>query len=210
MACEHCLRGEAQNKDLSKEFIDALMSQLGYVGDIVFTGGEPSLVPEILEYALESAKRHEVAVGSFFIATNGKKITEDFVTACVKWYVYCEDNEITNIKLSQDDYHETAIDFDMLKALAFFREEEHSNSVIAMGKAEDWGDKKPPTREGFTIYDEIDCVNVDEGTMYLNVNGELIAGCEWSYEKQSENKICDISSLSLSAFEAFGAEMEEG
>lgn len=210
MQCEHCLRGKAQNKDLPKAYIDALMSQMEYIGDITFTGGEPSMVPEIIEYALESAKRYEVSVGNFYIVTNGKKATEDFAVACLKWYAYCEDNECTGVELSQDDYHETALDCGLLQGLSFFslRRRTDYDRVIPMGKAKDWAQGRLPEREYFTLYEEEDCYNLEEGMIYLNCKGEIIGGCDWSYTLQNKHKICNVGELSLEAFEKFGASVE--
>lgn len=212
MECEHCLRGTAQNKDLSKTYIDALMCQMDYIGEITFTGGEPSMVPEIIEYALESAKRHKVGVGSFYVVTNGKKITEDFAVACLKWYAYCDDNECTGVELSQDDYHDTAIDCGLLKGLSFFSERKRTeyNNVIPMGRAKGWAQGRKPSREEFTIYNERDCINIEDGMFYLNCKGEIIGGCDWSYALQNKHKICNVSDLSLEAFKTFGACVERG
>ena len=128
MTCEHCLRGEAQNLDMSKMYIDALMCQMGYISEITFTGGEPSLVPEVLEQVLFSAKYYNVDVGSFYLVTNGKRITEEFAIACLKWYAYCEDNECTGVELSQDDFHDADrfLKYDLLKGLSFFSERAHT------------------------------------------------------------------------------------
>jgi len=42
--CDHCLRGEAQNKDIDHKVIDALLdNNIEYISNITFTGGEPSL-----------------------------------------------------------------------------------------------------------------------------------------------------------------------
>ncbi len=46
--------------DLSREYVDSLFSKLSYVGSVTFTGGEPSLVPEVIGYAIEN--RENVAV----------------------------------------------------------------------------------------------------------------------------------------------------
>jgi len=214
MKCAHCLRGAAQKKDQTKENIDTLFSQVSYISDITFTGGEPSLVPEILEYALESAKRYHVGVGSFYIATNGKNITEDFVIACLRWYAYCDNNEGTGVHLSQDDFHdaEGQDNYELLKGLSFFnyRRRTDSHYVIPEGRAKGWewtcGEKV--RKEIFEIEEEVEGFSVLDGAVYLNCKGELIGGCDWSYRNQTKNKICDVDSITLEAFEDFGADIE--
>jgi hypothetical protein len=212
MFCKHCLRGEQQNKDIKKEYIDTLFSNIGYISNLVFTGGEPSLVPELLEYILDSAGKHRVAVDNFYIATNGKDITDDFVVACIKWYAYCNDNEITAINLSNDSFHEPASNkhYKLLKGLSFFRDK-YSNTntdlkmVIPEGRAKKWGKGRILEREVleyYIDYSDVSC-HINDGLLYLNCNGELIAGCDWSYKNQSKNLICNVNELSTMPFMSF-------
>lgn len=209
MVCEHCLRGNAQNKNQTKENIDKLMSQMGYISSITFTGGEPSLVPELIAYTLESAKRYSVGVGSFYIATNGKQITEDFVVACLRWYVYCADNECTGVVLSKDDYHDGDISFDLLRGLSFFSVKE-GRSIISEGRAKGWAQGRKWSKESFIINNDGTCTDINEGIIYLNCNGDIIGGCDWSYRSQPKHKICDVSKLTIEAFKTFGAVIDTG
>ena len=50
LCCEHCLRGEAQNKVFNPEWLDTFIknNNITHVSTITFTGGEPSLHPEIM------------------------------------------------------------------------------------------------------------------------------------------------------------------
>ena len=43
MCCDHCLRGDAQDLDMQKETVDALLEQVGSIGGVTFSGGEPLL-----------------------------------------------------------------------------------------------------------------------------------------------------------------------
>ena len=69
MTCDHCLRGPMQKKDQTKENIDKFFSHVDGIGSITFTGGEPSLVPDLIEYARQSAERNGVEIGNFYIVT---------------------------------------------------------------------------------------------------------------------------------------------
>lgn len=212
MTCEHCLRGKAQNVDQKKSHIDKLFSQLSYVSEISFTGGEPSLVPEIIEYALESAKRHGVGVGGFFVATNGKKVTAEFAVACLKWYAYCEDNESTAVVVSNDNYHD-AIDreYAILDSLTFYSERQFTKEehIIPQGNARHWGSGTPVTKEEFRVQEESeDEIYIEEGLIYLNCRGKLVGGCDWSYANQRHHEICKVGELSLEALEDFGADID--
>ena len=83
MACEHCLRGEPENIDIQKEYIDSFMSKVDYISNLTITGGEPSLKPKLIEYIIKSAKKHRTSINSFYIATNAKKITHEFVKSLI-------------------------------------------------------------------------------------------------------------------------------
>lgn len=43
MKCGHCLRGEAQEVDIDRKYIDSLLDQTELIGGMFFTGGEPTL-----------------------------------------------------------------------------------------------------------------------------------------------------------------------
>jgi hypothetical protein len=193
------------------EFIDKLFSQVSYISDLTFTGGEPSLYPEIIEYALESAKRHKVSVGNFFIVTNGKKITEEFAVACLKWYAYCDDNEMTGVEVSNDDYHDKERSYGLLQGLSFFSERKYaySDSIIAEGKARNWGVDHKTVRESISVWEHDDgTFTINDGIVYLNCKGKLVAGCDWSYANQNRQEICKVGELTLEALEDFGADIE--
>ena len=53
MACAHCLRGDAQNVDMSHEIIDRALENVLSIGSLTFTGGEPSLNVDAMRYTLE-------------------------------------------------------------------------------------------------------------------------------------------------------------
>jgi organic radical activating enzyme len=198
MFCEHCLRGKAQNKIQSKENIDKIFSKVNHISCITFTGGEPSLHPEIIEYCLESAKKHNVSVNDMYIVTNGKKVTVEFLVSLVKWYAYCDCNEVTGISLSKDNYHETIEDenINLLKALSFFQKRERKNIpdeyLIKEGNAKSFGQRKK-SKDEYSFDEETN--RIEEGLIYLNCKGNLIAGCDFSYRTQDkkENIICHVN-----------------
>jgi len=214
MTCDHCLRGPMQKKDQTKENIDKFFSHVDGIGSITFTGGEPSLVPDLIEYARQSAERNCVEIGNFFIVTNGKKITEDFAVVCLKWYAYCHDNEASSVEVSQDDFHdyETLLNYRLLKGLSFFRMRNYTDSVYVLeqGKGKDFATGRKVVKEHLEVSQEEDAggFSISEGVIYLNCKGELIAGCDWSYRNQSRNKICDVGELSLGSLEEAGADIE--
>ena len=103
--CSHCLRGEPQLKDLSLVYVDALFQKIrGGIGNLTFSGGEPSLVPEVLKGVLDLAQKHGIDVGGFYITTNAYAITTEFLVAVIRWYAYCEEKEMCAINWSAEGW----------------------------------------------------------------------------------------------------------
>lgn len=88
MACKHCLRGPAENIDMTKDLVDKTFENIHNVRNIVFTGGEPFLNVDIIEYALKVVKEKNILVYSLFIATNAKMFEERYITILNDWMFY--------------------------------------------------------------------------------------------------------------------------
>ena len=145
MHCEHCMRGEQQNKDISYETIDALLQNTKSISDITFTGGEVSLNTDAIKYTLKLCKKYNIPVYGFYMATNGKEVNNDFLCACIEWYAYViecgGEDEICGLALSKDMFHEDIPieNENKLRAFSFFKEDKFTNfntvSLLNLGKA---------------------------------------------------------------------------
>lgn len=188
--CDHCLRGDARNKDITKETIDKLMCNVDYVGTVTFTGGEPSLNTRAILDFIDICKNRNVSVGSFYIATNGVSYNDDFILAIAKLYCFCEDNEISSLDISRSDFHDSYQDeteIAKLKCFSFFNEKTRlnydSHAILDQGRAKTYlqiRDRKPLSDE-LILHTDYGTI---EGDLYLNVNGDIIEGCDWSYVNQ--------------------------
>lgn len=87
-SCEHCLRGDAQNIDLSYNAIDNLLDQTLAMGDILFTGGEPLLALDRIEYIIDGMIKRKIPFSSISIISNGTQYNEDFYRVIHKIYDY--------------------------------------------------------------------------------------------------------------------------
>ena len=121
--CEHCLRGNAQNYSIDMKYVENIFKRIDRIDCLTFTGGEPQLAVGKIEETLKLAKKYNVEVGSFYIATNGTKNSRKFIMAVIDWYMYCTDNEMTAVHVSKDYFHtvEDNVDFRKLHlhALSF-------------------------------------------------------------------------------------------
>ena len=59
MNCRHCLRGNAQDKDMDFHTILPLLERTRAVSTLSFTGGEPTLNVKIMEEILDYCKSHD-------------------------------------------------------------------------------------------------------------------------------------------------------
>jgi len=197
--CDHCLRGPQQSATMDMQHIESLLKQVDGIGTLTFSGGEPSLNVECISQTLELCKRYGVEVSGFYIATNGYKIPESFVIACLQWYSYCDEKDTCLVQVSNDYYHAAEGNYttELLDGLSFFsrrsdREQEHTKNLINEGNAQAFG---MGTRYN-TEWDIEYTSDVLENDLYLNCNGDLIKGCDWSYESQDEQVLCSVGDFS--------------
>ena len=209
MNCAHCLRGNAENKDLLPETLHTVLRQTESVGELTFTGGEPTLNLPIIRETLRYCKKNHIPVYSFYLVTNGKKISQEFLMLMIEWYAYCVecggDDESIGVALSKDKYHEP-IDMHnemMLKALGFYRPEDkhvdyNKYAPINLGKAR----SLPNTREDRTVFDEIDVteengyLRVSDRTILITTEGDILAECDYEYSDPDSVWICRAENAS--------------
>lgn len=209
MSCEHCLRGCSENIDLNTDYIVSLLNQIESINSVTFTGGEPSLNVQAIDYFLEKCKEKDIYIGSFYIATNGFAINENFVLACLKLYSYCSDKECCQVHVSNDYFHanEGCYSTELLDGLSFFsrkHEKEASYNIGLINEgfyAENYGDGRENKQYGFEVDDNM----VNDGEVYLNCEGNIISGCDWSYESQRNKKniVCNVKDNILESIKNF-------
>lgn len=71
MHCAHCLRGEAENIDISIGAIDSLLDQTEAIYDLLLSGGEPCLNIEALEYIANGIEKRGIKLFGADMITNG-------------------------------------------------------------------------------------------------------------------------------------------
>lgn len=107
MRCPHCLRGDAQNIDIDLEILDRFLSNFkdGFIREMLFTGGEPSLNPEAIKFTLDTIKKYNITVQYFTMITNGKNFSNEIVSIV---------NSAGNfgVLLSLDSFHDKLTDED--------------------------------------------------------------------------------------------------
>lgn len=201
--CDHCLRGCSQNMDMKKEYIDELFKQLSKAGidclDLTLTGGEPSLNIPMINYTIEKLENSNITLSMFYIATNGINNNNiDFIIPCIKLYNLASEKDLCSVQTSSDIQHTYYMDDtftdSLMNALKFASKRDEDRNYMD-GGAIDQGNASfncPNAREEI-VYDWIE--NIEDTIFYLNCNGMIINGCDWSYDTQDDNpdvQICRV------------------
>ena len=73
LKCKFCAKGEPQDLDISKSIIDKTFDEMQSVSinSLRISGGEPLLVPELIEYLLDKIIEKHILVNDIVIFTNG-------------------------------------------------------------------------------------------------------------------------------------------
>lgn len=115
LQCAHCLRGDAQNKDMSKGIIDKILDRTASIDTLLFTGGEPTLNIDGMRYFLEGLKARGIPLNLLSIVTNGIIQSDDLICLYKDYDAYI--NQVnTNagkkigLSISKDAYHKTDTD----------------------------------------------------------------------------------------------------
>lgn len=207
MRCCHCLRGPQQPRTMKYEYMKEALRHVNSISSVTFTGGEPSLPSGMrtIEEFMEIARNWHVDVGSFYIATNGKKYRQDFVALVRSLYFFCSDNEVSAVDFSGDPHHDgyskrlywelhDLAEYE-LNGLHIGEKMYSPEGLYTEGRC-NWGPRQVSNGElVYRIYD--DNLYVSEGELYLNCKGNVILGCDWSYASQDDpaNILCRADQL---------------
>lgn len=88
MRCAHCLRGDSDSLDMPVQVIENAFSAASEIRTLTFTGGEPSLKPHLIKYALSCAKKYRTKIDEVYLATNGREVSDEFLDALRDWHMH--------------------------------------------------------------------------------------------------------------------------
>jgi hypothetical protein len=204
MACPHCIRGEAEKRRIKKDYINATLQQIPMIGTIMFTGGEPALAVDLMNYTLDACQHYNVEVSNFWMATNGTIASQKFFNSIERWVSYCTENEISGLRVSIDEYHdeidnryvfEEFAEYGLpedtgVKIYVEFQGAPHEDNLIGEGRAYYNYATTRTVAHNIHLYDD----GRIEGSLYINAKGFVLTTCDISYEtsdaKNSEFVIC--------------------
>lgn len=139
MDCAHCFRGDAQNKDMSYEVIDAFVSKTDIIYQLSFTGGEPTINLDGMRYFLESCKKYKVVILGLSYVTNAtirNKELVQLIKDCAEYigsYITVEPKIAISIGVSTDIFHGE----DSKAGYKWYRENLSNHATITQHRAGD-------------------------------------------------------------------------
>lgn len=183
-----------------------LFSQVDQINCLTLTGGEPALRPDKINMIIDVAEEHDVDIFNFFIATNGTIASLDFIIAMIRLHHYCSDNDVSVVLVSNDIFHNAdkiRENIRWLQALSFVDykfpveskadydgyDYDNYRQVLFQGRGEQFCNELQPTKQSLDNLLEFP----EDAEWYLNCHGDIILGCDWSYENQDEHRLCHVS-----------------
>ena len=148
--CAHCLRGDAQDVNISTAVIDRIVSNVDNCRRFAFTGGEPFLALNELEYFIDRIISANVHTELLSVVTNGT-IRDQRVIEAFKKFCDSGEDRLVSIVISGDRFH------DPLESRAtydFYAELVKDYSRINVSVSHDFSDttNKRETEETYGFY----------------------------------------------------------
>lgn len=203
MLCEHCLRGNAQNKNITHEIIDRLLESVTYIGTVTFTGGEPSLNVSAIKYFIKKVEDRRISIGGFYVVTNGKIQSIALVKALIDLYSICEEKEVCGLVVSRDQYHD-GCRTPLYEALTFYQAESRDqqipqSAIINEGRANYNGiGARDIEVRAFELDDDQDDDEIRVNSLvYISANGNVMSDCDCSYRRIDEESKGNLLTESL-------------
>lgn len=206
--CKHCMRGDAQNIQITEEIIDQVFDSNNIVSidNLLFSGGEPTLNEDIIVYIIDKIIESNMDVRKVSIVTNGAFYSERIVEAFKKFNNYRNERVIREIK---EKYQED--DFSVRKLIF---ENSNGHVVIAFSNDQFHGDMRDVINEYYNNASEFKYVfkgNIKDENLYKtgrsNEGKEFVYSIEplRYYESNDEYFIADyIYVTALGYYESNG------
>ena len=223
MRCDHCMRGEAESLDMNFEIIDKLFESGIRFNNITFTGGEPALFPQAIQYFVDRLKDTRRSIDHFYIKTNGKHESMKMATALLELYFLSDNQEACTLDVSRDQFHEGYTDPELYAGLRFYHEsnsddaeEDHydNRQILSEGIAYENGFGVGVQKGSEFVFEEYDEETIDIEMVQVAANGNICGQCDISFEREDDETYGnilkkDVNEIINDAYEVYLREMNE-
>ncbi|MBQ8617031.1 MAG: radical SAM protein [Clostridia bacterium] len=93
LGCDFCFRGKPQNLDMSRETIDKILDEISndsFVEELRILGGEPFLVPELVEYLVDQVIKKRLKIATAYTFSNATIKSRRVIEALNRLGVYLD------------------------------------------------------------------------------------------------------------------------
>lgn len=201
MQCKHCLRGQSEAFDMEKETVDRILDDVSSIGQLFFSGGEPSLNIPLIRYVFSEIIRRGIQIGSFGLITNGKENQMELASVILEGYAMLplDEPECCYIAMSKDQFHDPNIP-NLMKAFSFYSsdheyKERAENTLIARGRAKEIAGarEKNYSEMEADVYDQF----IEASEVYITARGDVVSDCDLSYDLQKDYSMGNVKTRSL-------------
>jgi len=207
MACGHCMRGDPQPIDLDPAYLGPFFRQIDFIDTLVLSGGEPSLVPEIITAVKQALNDACTKVYSLEIVTNGKVVSVPFINALATLDIastynlayggiYHEEVPKVNIKRLKNN---------LCPKWTVHPQGIHGKFLSKQGRSKEG--TEPDLYSPFLI-STLHSTYVTGRPVYLNAEGFIVPHCDLSYENQAKHIMCRADESIFDAVVAFNTRVE--
>ena len=102
LECPHCLRGDAERKEMSRELLLRIFSDIDNVGTLTLTGGEPFMALDVIEDIFTVLDSKDINIQTIWICTNGRKFNSKIKKIINRFEYYADE---VYVKISTDKFH---------------------------------------------------------------------------------------------------------
>ena len=112
MKCEHCMRGLSQNINITPALIDMIFdnAEISSINHICFSGGEPTLNPNIIIYTINKIINENLDVAEIAMVTNGQIFNKDLADAFNRFNDYRNQKTKEQLKMHYSKLDEEILD----------------------------------------------------------------------------------------------------
>lgn len=143
LQCAHCLRGDAQNITMSKEVIDKIFEDAADCKQLLFTGGEPLLALDEIEYFVDKVIANDWTTSNIAVTINGT-IRNPKLIDIANRFCRSKNGSTFQIIVSDDEFHDKA---QSKSTVEFYQNCEHEPFVFVIPQK----DLLKDTKEEFTL-----------------------------------------------------------
>lgn len=199
--CEHCLRGEAQDINITPEIYYNLFKNITAITNLLITGGEPTLNADGIINILDYIMAKQITVYRFTMYTNGLLFPDKLLFKILDFIVYCEESDLCTVGISNSEWRTTLPNKVLekrLKLFTFYRDDKdytkYKVPLINKGLA-NWNGigTKVVTIEpklSPTLYEDQDYVYVE--TISVTADGYILSDCDYSYDEVEQISVGNI------------------